>query len=296
MKRSNRLVILVGVLLAVLAFVGIVIVLNNAGGGGGGNTPETVTVPVLVAIDDIAIGDAVNPDMVEIKQVDPTAVIGARLSDPSQVGGRASLFNVPAGSQVSGETIGIGSNALIDLTTALLPGERAIGFQVERVTGLDFLVQPGDHIDVILSQKINVLQPTVDSAADPDAPGRVETIPGLEAAPTVKTVLQNRRVLYVSAQRTAQPVPVEGQEAPPAQAAIENVIIIFAGSDQDAEVMKFVQNDLSIVGNLTAVVRSGEDDEAPAVETSGITLDILVEEFGVPIPDIVQQLQEGETP
>ncbi|HET7735516.1 MAG TPA: Flp pilus assembly protein CpaB [Nocardioidaceae bacterium] len=296
MKRSNRLVILVGVLLAVLAFVGIVVVLNNAGTGTG-TADQPVTVAVLVAVDDIAIGDPVTPELVEVKQVDPVAVQGTRLADPSQVGGRPSLFNVPRGSQVSAETIGLGGDEIIDLSSALLPGERAVGFQVERVTGMDFLIQPGDHIDVVLAQRINVLQPTSDSAAgDPDAPPRFETIPGLEAAPTVKTVLQNRRVLYVSAQRTAQPEPVEGQEAPAQQAPIENIIVIFAGSDQDAEVVKFVQNDLSIVGDLTAIVRSGEDDEAPDVETSGITLDILVEQFGVPIPNIVQQLQEGEAP
>lgn len=295
MKRSNRLVILVGVLLAVLAFVGIVVVLNNAGTGTG-TADQPVTVAVLVAVDDIAIGDPVTPELVEVKQVDPVAVQGTRLADPSQVGGRPSLFNVPAGSQISAETIGLGGNEIIDLTTALLPGERAVGFQVDRVTGLDFLVQPGDHVDVVLRQNINVLQPAADQSDDPEAPPRFETIPGLESAPTVKTVLQNRRVLYVSAQRLAQPEPVEGQEAPAEQAAIENVIIIFAGTDQDAEVLKFVQNNVAEIGNLTAVVRSGEDDEAPDVETSGITLDILVEQFGVPIPDIVQQLQEGEAP
>lgn len=296
MKRSNRLVILVGVLLAVLAFVGIVVVLNQAGTGGG-TGEEPLTVPVLVASEDIAIGDPVTPDLVEIKEVDPAAVIGTRLADPSQVGGRPSLFNVPAGTQVSQETIGIGTG-IIDIAGQLQAGERAVGFQVDRVTGLDFLVKAGDRIDVVLAQRINVLQPTVDSAADPDAPPRFETIPGLEAAPTVKTVLQNKRVLYVSAQRLAPQEPIEGDEAaPPAQQApIENVIIIFAGTDQDAEVLKFVQNDLSVIGDLTAVVRSAEDDEAPPVETTGITLDILVEQFGVPIPDIVEQLQEGETP
>ena len=55
MKRSNRLVILVGVLLAVLAFVGIVVLLGQQ------KSPETVkkqTVDVLVAKQDIAIGDS----------------------------------------------------------------------------------------------------------------------------------------------------------------------------------------------------------------------------------------------
>ena len=86
----------------------------------------------------------------------------------------------------------------------------------------------------MLRQKIKVLQPTADSAADPDAPQRFETIPGLESARTVKTVLQNKRVLYVSAQRTAQARRRRRARAAPSQApaAIENVVIVFAGTDR----------------------------------------------------------------
>jgi Flp pilus assembly protein CpaB len=294
-KRSNRLVILVGVLLAVLAFVGIVVVLNQQPNGGDNGTP--LTVGVLVAKEDIAIGDPVTPDKVKVQQVDPTAAPTNALHDPSEVGGQPALLNVPAGSQVTKSVIGTDNSVPVDLSSALKTGERAVGFQVDRVTGLDFLVQPGDYIDVVLQQRINVLQPTAESAADPNAPPRFETIPGLESARTVKTVLQNRRVLYVSAQRTAQPAPVEGQEQPSqAPAAIENVIIIFAGTDEDAEVIKFVQNNVGEIGDLTAVVRSGEDSELPAVTTGGITIDLLVSRFGVPIPDIVEKLNDTTTP
>ena len=64
MKRSNRLVILVGVLLAVMAFVGIVVLLGRSSGP---NTATPTTVKVLVAKADIAIGDAVTPDKVVVK-------------------------------------------------------------------------------------------------------------------------------------------------------------------------------------------------------------------------------------
>ncbi len=52
------------------------------------------------------------------------------------------------------------------------------------------------------------------------------------------------------------------------------MIIVFAGTDQDAEVIKFAQNDLSEVGFLTAVIRHADDDEVE--ETLGITIDQLV--------------------
>ena len=108
MKRSNRLVILVGVLLAVLAFVAIVILLNNQA-----NQPvaeEELTETVLVATDDIDIGEEVTPDKVEARDIDPDAVQGTALSDPSAVSGQPALFPIPAGSQVTGEAAGTGTD------------------------------------------------------------------------------------------------------------------------------------------------------------------------------------------
>jgi hypothetical protein len=176
---------------------------------------------------------------------------------------------------------------------------------VDRVTGADFLVKPGDSIDIVMSQSITVLQETADSAANTDenAPARFEAVTGLENQRTVKAILQDKRVLYVSANRAQTPEPVEDtnqdgvindDDAPPAEAAIDSVIIIFAGTDQDAEVIKFAQNALGEQGALTAVVRHADDDAVE--ETLGITIDQLVAEYGLRIPDIVEQLNEEATP
>ena len=285
MKRSNRLVILVGVLLAVLAFVGIVILLGQ------GRSPENVekqTLTVLVAKADIAIGDSVTPDLVEPKEVDPAAVTGTRIADASQLTGSPALFPIKAGSQVSKEAVGLGTTGTICIVCQLQPGEKAIAFQVERVTGLDFLVQQGDHIDIIFHGEVQVLQPTADSGATGGQ--RFEPITGLEAAPTVKTLLQDKRVLYVSASKikpVAAPTetPAPGSDGA-AAAPIETVIIVFAGTDADAEVIKFAQNDQSIIGPLTAVLRA--TDDTVVEDTTGVTFKILVERFGIPIPDIIQ--------
>jgi Flp pilus assembly protein CpaB len=280
-KRSNRLVILVGVLLAVLAFVGIVVLLSQKPAA-----EVKRTVDVLVAKAEIAIGDAVTPEMVEVKPVDPEDVSGTRIGDPSQLTGAPALFPINAGSQVSKEAVGLTSGGTVCIVCGLEPGEKAIAFQVERVTGLDFLVQKGDHIDIIFRGVVQVLQPTADS--DPANP-RFEPITGLEAAPTVKTLLQDKRVLYVSATKIkpqADPAatPVPGAAAKP-ETAIETVVIVFAGTDADAEVIKFAQNDQSILGPLTAVLR--RTDDTVIEDTTGVTFKILVERFGIPIPDIV---------
>ena len=303
MKRSNRLVILVGVLLAVLAFVAIVILLNQDPTGDG-ETVEPTTVNVLVATQDIEIGDPVTPDVVELVPVDPEAVQTTRLADVSQVSGQPALFAVPAGSQVTAELIGIGDQLAVNIAAQLQPGEKAVTFQVDRVTGVDFLVKPGDTIDVVMSQAITVLQETADSAAneDPEAAPRFEAITGLENQRTVKAILQDKRVLYVSSTRATRPDPVDSNgdgvidenDEQPVEAVVDSVIIVFAGTDQDAEVIKFAQNDLGEVGSLTAVIRHADDDEVE--ETLGITIDQLVAEYGLRIPDIVEQLNEEAAP
>lgn len=284
MKRSNRLVILVGVLLAVLAFVGIVVLLGN--GNGGPSQQQKTTVNVLVAKVDVAIGDVVTAAMVEVKAVDPAAVVGQRFADPSQLQAKPALYPIKAGQQVPQEVFGTVGNYCI--ACQLKPGEKAIAFQVDPVTGLDFLVQPGDNIDIVYRTEITVLQPTADSAGS--ANPRFEPITGLEASPTVKTLLQNKRVLYVSATKIKPAANPNATPAPGSQGTadtpIESVVIVFAGSDADAELIKFAQTDNNVVGPLTAILRSADDDAEET--TNGVTLKILIDTFGIPIPEIIQ--------
>ena len=127
-------------------------------------------------------------------------------------------------------------------------------------------------------------------------------ITGLENQRTVKAVLQDKRVIYVSATRAQEQEPIDTNgdgvidenDEQPAQAVIDSVIIIFAGTAQDAEVVKFAQNALGEQGALTAIVRNAEDDAVE--ETIGITIDQLVDEYGLRIPNIVEQLNEEANP
>src|SRR2546426_2473320 len=74
LKRSNRLVLLIGVLLAVVAFVGIVLVLGQ-GPSTGPNPQPTIatTVQVVIAKVDIAAGTVVTDEMLDVS----TLAIGA---------------------------------------------------------------------------------------------------------------------------------------------------------------------------------------------------------------------------
>ena len=301
MKRSNRLVILVGLLLAVLAFVAIVILLNQRGEE---PTAEEQTETVLVAVEDIDIGEEVTPDKVEAVEVQPGAVQVTPMSDPSQVSGQPAVFAIPARSQVTLEAIGAGDPLLVNIPALLNPGEKAVSLQVDRVTGLDFLVKPGDTVDIVVAAELQVLQPTQDSveSTDPNAPVRMEPVPGLEAARSVKAVLQDKRVIYVSDTRSTQEEPqdtngdgvIDENDDQAAAPPIEKVLIVFAGTAQDAEVLRFAQANDEELGSLSVVVRHPEDDEVE--DTLGITIDQLVDEFGLRIPSIIELLEDEEAP
>ncbi len=58
MKRSNRLIMLIGLFLAVVAFVGIIYVIGGNGGGGGGGDAGAGSskTTVVVAATDIPLG------------------------------------------------------------------------------------------------------------------------------------------------------------------------------------------------------------------------------------------------
>jgi len=283
-KRSNRLVILVGVLLAVLAFVGIVVVLNqNAGQEQQGPLLETV----LVATQDVAIGDPVTPDMVEPRQVEADAVIGTPLRDASQVQGQPALFAIPAGTQVTQAALGLGLGVQ-NIAGQLSDGERAIALVMDRVQAVDFLLQPGDTVDIVTSVH---LRPPAES-------GEVRS---------VKVLLQNKRVLYVSDSRieaaaaAAEATPGPDGQAPPAPAPVTTVVIIIAGTDQDAEIIRFAQRSAGDAGeggasSLSLTLRPGGDETVQT--TTGITIEQLIEDYGLLIPDLteIEDLTPDEAP
>ena len=283
MKRSNRLVILVGVLLAVLAFVAIVILLNSTTPPAGPTTEEPAQATVLVAAEAIEIGDAVTPEMVEEREIPLEAVQSGALVDSSQLGDRIALFALPAGAQVTEALFG-GDVGGVDIEGQLLPGEKAYAVQFDPVTGMNFLIQQGDHVDVIL---------TIDFASGTIAGSAHLRANDTEIVRTVKAVLQNKRVLYVSATNIPPPPTIdeEGNEVPPpAQESPGSIIVVFAGTNADAELFTFAQRGAGEVGALTLTLRQATDDAVE--ETTGITLADVFETYGLVIPIQVEELTE----
>ncbi len=286
MKRSNRLVLLIGVFLAIVAFVGVIVMLG--GGGGEGEIRQPTTGPVVVATTDIPLSTKVQSDQVTTKTVDLTAILPGAYTDVSQVVGKVVRQTIVADAQVTSASFAEGGSVIdIEVPKDL----RAISVQVDQVSGVGTLIKTGDYVDMVVgfaSDKFPVVtQNPVDDS--------FQVVGGLNGT-SVKLLLSGMQVLG-----TLLPPPTtdtSGQPAPSGGTATnlngQQEIVILAVTAQQAEVIKFAQLD----GSISLVLRSVDDfldpvtgESIPVVvppTTTGIILKTLVETYGVLPPELVE--------
>jgi Flp pilus assembly protein CpaB len=302
LKRSNRLVLLIGVFLAVVAFVAVLLLLQQPAGQSGQNVAPT-TGTVVVAKSDIPLSTRISADQVETKEVPLNAVGAGAFADVSQVIGQIARQPVTAGGQITSTTLTGGtSGALLDVDTP--PGLRAISVRVDQTSGVGTIIKAGDYVDAIMSlteeQFASVKQDgTIEGQFIVENPGPYGS--------TTKLILQGMQVLGTLLPPAA-PVAATAPEASAAPAEPGTVlndqqeIVILAVTAQQAEVIRWAQIQLgrNLLTNqqlqtLSLVLRSPDDfvdpetgePVSPALaETSGVVLQTLIETYGVLPPTI----------
>ncbi len=298
LKRSNRLILLVGVLLAILAFVGIYLI--TTGHTNQTQTAVPTTANTVYAAVDIPLGVEVTDAMLREQADDITARDPTAFENKGLVIGQTARRNIAAGTQLTAADF---QPATTVVETP--PGLRAMAVQVDQVSGVGTLINPGDYVDLVVGftgEKfpIVILDPAVEGA------GQFTTLPGVNQT-SVKVLVPGVQVLG-----TLVPPPAAGAAPPepgatPAPALTgQQQIVIVAVTAQQTEIIKFSQMD----GTVTLVLRSADDfrDDAgnPIVPeetvTSGVILRTLVEEYGVLIPELIetvlpaQQTTGGQSP
>jgi len=291
LKRSNRLVLLVGVFLAVIAFVGIALLLGGNGGVSNNPNPTPPSVlPAVIAVKDIPLGTTVTEDMLTTQdlRVDTERKTTAFTSTKLVVGAIARR-KITAGTQLEAAYFDTSSTACstIDVPTGL----RAMAVQVDQVSGVGTVINSGDFVDAVIGftgDKFPVvtLNPTDNT---------ITVVAGLNGT-SVKLLLEGMQVLC--RQLPPPPAPANGQAPAPASGSGVSLngqqeIVILGVTAPQAEIMKFSQLD----GSISLVLRSNADfprDEAgniiapPPAGTNGVTLKILTTDFAVPIPELVE--------
>lgn len=290
MKRSNRLVLLIGVFLAIVAFV-LVIVTLGGGSTGTKNAPVTQG-QVVVATTDIALSTKVRQDQVTVKTVDLTAIEAGAFTDVSQVIGKVVRQSVSSGAQLTGTTFG---NEGMVGTVEVPKGKRAISVQVDQVSGVGTVIKTGDYVDLVVGISADKIPVVIKKPISPDTNvPDVGVVSGMNHT-SVKMLLQGMQVLG-----TLLPPPTNssGQPAPSGDTGTalngQQEIVILAVDAQQAEIIKFAQLD----GSISLVLRSADDFIDPVTgqvvpivvpdPTTGIILKILVQKYGVLPPELVE--------
>jgi Flp pilus assembly protein CpaB len=187
--------------------------------------------------------------------------------------------------------------ANVDVVRSLEKGLRAIAVQVDQITGVGTLIQPGDRVDVILavSDSDAKFPETFDKRRSEPSEIDVGKVPDeFYNGTTVKVVVQNSQVLgtllpppeTVDGQQTNNPPPEENTPGNEQGTALtgQKMIVILAVTAQQAEIIRFTQLD----GNLSLVLRAPEDKATAPDATSGITLATLMTQHGVLKPELTR--------
>lgn len=329
MKRSNRLLILLGLLIAISAsLVAAAYVSSGTGGGGGGGdaqaSPTTTSEPNVTLVcakdADIQVGTTITDGMVKLC----TKSISER--DKAGAGTFDNLGDVVG--KIAGETISKGSiivasqdfytnGAVVagkSLSNSIKPGKVAVSMEVDQTNGVGTLIVPGDHVDVILTVYIDqmAITDTISTAAT-----GVTALPAGGSQLTSKMVFRNCRVLATLlpadvATPTTAAVPTAVPSGPVATAAPSTGLVnlsdrheyvILEVTPEEAEVVRWAQRSEKLDPQnyiaLGLALRSSSDNGGDADlatipgkdgQPGGITLSQLISVYGVLPPDPLSTL------
>lgn len=317
MKRSNRLILLIGVLLAAVAFVGVIMISSPGGSAQATPTPPPTTAKVVEAKLDIPAGTKLTAAMLDVVEVPILAFTTDSIPDPGLAIGKRVFRAVSAGEQI-GFSYFTESGAAVNVTDSIPKGLRAMAVQVDQVTGVGTLIHTGDSVDVIVSVAVQL------TGIDPANKANVINLGTPQTS--VKLILQNLTVIgtelpppVANSAPAAAPTPgPSGQIVTPEQPGTnltgQNEVLIVAVTANQAEVIRWAQLGDAAGGAqdrgttaIAVVLRSPKDyvsldasgspvlDEngipvtvvPPLEKTDGVILKTLIDKYGVLPPEIL---------
>jgi len=312
LKRSNRLILLIGVFLAVVAFVGIALVLNQQP-----TTPTTAIptkLPTVIATQDIPLGTRVTDAMLRVDTVDVDARKTSAFQDKGQVIGQIARRPITTGAQVEQADFSTAATGCsqVDVPAKGTAGNEFVGMavQVDQVSGVGTLINAGDYVDMVVGFTGDKFPVVTLNPQDQS----ITVVSGLNGT-SVKLLLQGMQVLCrqlpppTAAQTQAQTqqggtgtgtggTTTSGN--PQTSLVGQQEIVILSVTPSQAEVIKFAQLD----GSISLVLRSAADFIDPATgqhvvpvpaATKGVTLKKLTVDFAVPIPELVEAILPAQS-
>lgn len=304
MRRGRSTMLLLGGVLALLAFFVLYIGLSAAGNS---NAPVAVTptvepkAQVVVAATDIPAFTVLSEEMLTIKEVALSTVVSNSVASTIDLVGRMTTRQYPQDAQIRSTDVQDPG-----ISQILETGQRAYMLPIQEANNFGGQLVAGDSIDVLWTREFATTQTVVGPDGNPVS--REATLG------STKTILQNVKILRMvplragtETQSTGGTVNADpsmdssaaGAEAEN-QAAIDAAmqayyndtfngqaepvytgVAILSVTNQQAEVIKYMRE----YGRFSLALRA-KDDAAEEV-TTGITDKIMVEDYGLVAPELI---------
>jgi len=314
MRRGGRLFLLLGILILVVGALAY-FVLSQPNLANQNQLPQPtqeLTRKIVIARVDIPNNTVITDTeglltTADIPESEFAAAADQYFTSPSQLMNKQTLRAISFNERIRKADV-TEPGLSIQIPTALpnQPRVKAIPFQVNNLTGVADQIKPSDFVDVLASFLVSRVYLRPGFGPNNEIVIKEEPFQGQ----TTKTLLQNIQVLQIRKPAPpAEGTPTPGgppQSAPPQpsnagqagqggsgttggqgaatsdQLQPGNWLLVLAVTDQQAELLKFA---LEQGTGITLVLRGRGDS---AVETTtGATFDLLVSQYGVPVPQPV---------
>lgn len=284
--RRGRILILLGVILAIGTAAVVFIMLQGTGGGEEGAPVEREE--VVVAIQPIPEDEPLE-GRVELRAMPVESIPEGAVRSLESTSGMLASGNINQGAIIHPDML-ISPVDLMregELGKLVEPGFVAVAFPIDELSSVSYGVKPGDHVDVLMTfffldldqdtQTIEPLCPPLCSGAE----GQVEAQTG-EQQPRLaaQLTLQDAEILGVGRWEHA-PASVEEQQAETQEEGVPEPpsYITLMLTPQDALVLKLAREHGA---SIDLAVRAQDDRQQFA--TQQVTLDYILARFGITVP------------
>lgn len=313
MRGGGRLFLLLGVVIAAAAALLLLFFLQpqTAAPDPNAQLPPTpiVRVRVITARLDLPANSIITDTQFlasdEITEAEFNAQQGTYFTNEVELLNKVTVSALAANQPIrKSDVVDGGLSLLIPTAEPDQPRPKAIPFQVNNLTGVADLVTPGDFVDLVVTFRIERFYIRPNLVLDPlTKTYDVNFVEDKYIDASTKTLAQNVQVLKLiyprvepSGTPTVAPAAAPPATNPDGSAATDpaanagpanpgdtltpgNWVIILAVTDQEAELIRYSLQEST---GMALILRGRGDSDVE--QTLGVTLDLLISEFGVPAP------------
>ncbi|HYM15447.1 MAG TPA: Flp pilus assembly protein CpaB [Dehalococcoidia bacterium] len=149
--RTNRKFLIVALLFGAVTAALFYAVTARGGGSGSTSTPVAGDTQVVVAKVPIQQRTTITADMLQLKSISTSALVGGAYTSINDAVGKVTKFPIEANQQVvSSAVVDVSKPSTVGALSLVIPaGMRAVSIQASQVSSAGGLILPGDYIDLV---------------------------------------------------------------------------------------------------------------------------------------------------